>query len=385
MVLALATTMALAPAISEGTAFGAGTPDVPTSQQLASMRAQASAVQAQLSAGAKTLDAARATLAQLQRKATAANAAAAKLDADLVGLRAQVTRFASDLYENPQPDTITKILSDGDVMRSLQAAQLLAFANSNRTEVLRKVAVEGQQSKVLRAQAAQEVAAAAVVQKSVTAQVAVLQAQATKAEAKLNAAEAAYAAEQARLAAERAAKAKAARDEAARAAAARRAQEIANNLTISAAECDAASHGPFPPGAWGGYSDGLIPNSALCSIIGGGALRPDAAVAFNKMSQAYAKAFGSPLCITASYRPYSDQVRLFRLEPSFAAVPGTSNHGWGVAVDLGCGVQNYGSAQYRWMTAHAGAYGWVHPAWALHNPFEPWHWEFGHPGGSGGT
>jgi hypothetical protein len=31
------------------------------------------------------------------------------------------------------------------------------------------------------------------------------------------------------------------------------------------------------------------------------------------------------------------------------------------------------------MTAHAGAYGWVHPSWALHNPFEPWHWEFGHP------
>jgi LAS superfamily LD-carboxypeptidase LdcB len=123
----------------------------------------------------------------------------------------------------------------------------------------------------------------------------------------------------------------------------------------------------------------------LCAIIGGGSLRPDAAVAFNKMSQAYAKTFGRPLCITASYRPYADQVRLFREETSFAAVPGTSNHGWGLAVDLGCGVQNYGSAQYRWMTQHAGAYGWVHPNWALHNPFEPWHWEYGHLGGSGTT
>ena len=121
------------------------------------------------------------------------------------------------------------------------------------------------------------------------------------------------------------------------------------------------------------------------AIIGGGRLRPDAAIAFNKMSQAYARAFGSPICVTDSYRSYSDQVAVFRKRPAFAAVPGTSNHGWGLAVDLGCGIQNYGSPQYRWMTAHAGEFGWVHPTWALHNPFEPWHWEFGHPGGSGGT
>jgi hypothetical protein len=29
------------------------------------------------------------------------------------------------------------------------------------------------------------------------------------------------------------------------------------------------------------------------------------------------------------------------------------------------------------MEAHAGKYGWIHPAWAYSNPFEPWHWEFG--------
>lgn len=370
---------------SPAPALAATTTDVPTSQQLAQLRAQASAVQAELSAGAKKLDAARGQLKQLQQKAAAAKSAAAKLDGKLDGLRVQVARLASDLYERPDPDTVTKILSGDDIARSLQATQLLTFAEAHRTEVLREVAADTQQSKVLRAQADQDVAAAAKIQKSVSAQVASLQTKATKAAAKLEAAQAAYEKEQARLAAERAAKAKAARQEAARAAAARRARELANRVNASPAECTAAAGQSYPAGRWGGYSDGLIPASALCAIIGGGSLRPDAAVAFNKMSQAYARSFGHPLCITASYRPYSDQVRLFREEPSFAAVPGTSNHGWGLAVDLGCGVQNYGSAQYRWMTQHAGAYGWVHPSWALHNPFEPWHWEYGHPGGSGTT
>jgi LAS superfamily LD-carboxypeptidase LdcB len=76
---------------------------------------------------------------------------------------------------------------------------------------------------------------------------------------------------------------------------------------------------------------------------------------------------------------------VFRERPSLAAVPGTSNHGWGLAVDLGCGVQSSRSAQYRWMIANAGRFGWVHPSWAFHDPFEPWHWEFGHLSGAGGT
>jgi hypothetical protein len=371
--------------VSPTTAIAAATTDVPTTTQLAQMRAEANAVQAELSAGAKKLDAARSQLKQLQQKAAGAKGAADKLDAKLVGLRVQISRLAGDLYERKDPDTITKILSGDDLARSLQATQLLAYAEAHRTEVLREVAVDTAQSKVLRAQADQNVAAAAKIQKSVTAQVASLQVKASKAATKLEAAQAAYEKEQARLAAERAAKAKAARAEAARAAAARRAVELANSLNASPAECTAAAGQSYPSGPWGGYSDGLIPASALCAILGGGSLRPDAAVAFNKMSQAYARTFGRSICITASYRPYADQVRLFRQEPSFAAVPGTSNHGWGLAVDLGCGVQNYGSAQYRWMTQHAGAYGWVHPSWAVHNPFEPWHWEFGHPGGSGGT
>lgn len=374
-ITALATVLSLSP-VGAGQALAAQAPKPPTLQQLNALKADAAAVQARLTAGAKKLDAARAQLAQLQSKASAATAAADKLDAKLAVLRQQISQFAGDLYENPMPDMITRVLSDDDIDKSIQAAQLLKFANGNRTQVLRQVAVDGQQAKVLRATAAQNVKAADAVQKSISQQVKALQAESAKAATRLQAAQVAYQKEQARLAAERAAKAKAARDEAARAAAARRAAALAADSAMAVSDC--RSRGGYPSGSWGGYADGLIPSSDLCAIIGGGRLRPDAAIAFNKMSQAYARTFGHAICVTDSYRSYASQVAVFRKTPRLAAVPGTSNHGWGLAVDLGCGIQNYGSAQYRWMTAHAGAYGWVHPSWALHNPFEPWHWEFGH-------
>ncbi len=359
-----------------GIAVAAQANNVPTAQQLAAIRARASAVQADLTAGTKRLQAAQARLAQLQKKADSAKAAAAKLDATLAGMRKEVAQIAGDLYENPVPDLLARVLSDEDLARSLQANQLLDYANGKRTKVLRDVAVDGQRAKELRTEADQSLAEAAKLKKSVAAQVVALQDKAEKAAKTLEAAQAAYDKEQARLAAERAAKAKAAREAAARAAAARRAQQLAGSQAVAIPACSGRS---YSVGAgWGGYSNGLIPASALCSIIGGGRLRPDAAVAFNKMSQAYAKAFGHAICVTDSYRSYSGQVSVYRRKPSLAAVPGTSNHGWGLAVDLGCGIQNYGSAQYRWMTQHAGAYGWVHPAWAVRNPFEPWHWEFGY-------
>lgn len=378
----------IAPAVpaSAATANHAATANnVPTSQALAAMRAEAAKANAQLAAGAKKLDAARAQLSAQQAKAAAAKAAASKVDAKLAGVQAQLKVYASDIYEHPQASAMSAIISaDGRLSASLQANDLLGFVNRGRTEVLRQVSIDSQQAKVLRAKADQANAAAAAIQKSVSAQVSALQAQATKVSKQLSAAQAAYDAEQARLAAERAAAVKAARDAAARAAARAEAERQARARQQSVQPPSDCHPGSYPSGPWGGYSDGLIPASQLCAIIGGGMLRPDAAVAFNRMTQAYAQAFGSPLCINASYRPYADQVRLFRQEPGFAAVPGTSNHGWGLAVDLGCGVQNFGSPQYRWMVANAGRYGFVHPGWATRNPFEPWHWEFGHPGGSGG-
>jgi murein DD-endopeptidase MepM/ murein hydrolase activator NlpD len=132
---------------------------------------------------------------------------------------------------------------------------------------------------------------------------------------------------------------------------------------------------------WGGYSNGIIPAGKLCGVASGHMLRCDAAAAYQKLSAAYRAQFGTSLCITDSYRSYASQVNLYQRKPSLAALPGTSNHGWGVAVDLCGGINRYNTKQYQWMKAHAPAYGWVHPAWAEQggNREEPWHWEFGNP------
>jgi cell wall-associated NlpC family hydrolase len=132
-------------------------------------------------------------------------------------------------------------------------------------------------------------------------------------------------------------------------------------------------------GAWGGWSNGQVPRDQLCSIGDGHRLRCDAAAAYTAMSAAYAAAFGRPLCITDSYRSLDAQVDAHHRKPAITAVPGTSNHGWGLAVDLCGGINVFGTAQTAWMQVNAAHYGWVHPDWAQaggQNP-EPWHWEYG--------
>jgi cell wall-associated NlpC family hydrolase len=140
----------------------------------------------------------------------------------------------------------------------------------------------------------------------------------------------------------------------------------------------------YPPSSvegrsWGGYPNGLIPPSALCPLgEGSHALRCDAAAAYRAMSAAFAAELGEPLCITDSYRTYAGQVRLYGEKPALAAVPGTSNHGWGLAVDLCGGVQTFGTREYAWMVDNAGRFGWLHPTWADpgNGREEPWHWEY---------
>jgi cell wall-associated NlpC family hydrolase len=146
-------------------------------------------------------------------------------------------------------------------------------------------------------------------------------------------------------------------------------------------ECGNTVYPPSYDGArqWGGYPNGLIPPSAMCPLgVGGHSLRCDAAAAYRAMSASFAAAFGSPICITDSYRTYVSQVRLYGEKPALAAVPGTSNHGWGLAVDLCGGIEHYGTTQYNWMKANAGRFGYLHPDWAEpgHGREEPWHWEY---------
>jgi len=129
---------------------------------------------------------------------------------------------------------------------------------------------------------------------------------------------------------------------------------------------------------WQGYGNGLMPASELCRIPGGQKLRCDAAAQYESLADAYTAHFHKPLCITDSYRPWRVQAALLLRKPGLAAVPGTSNHGWGQAVDLCDGINDYGTPQHEWMLANAPGYGWVSPDWARQGGRrqEPWHWEF---------
>ncbi|MCW2543556.1 MAG: hypothetical protein JWM40_1108 [Frankiales bacterium] len=129
-----------------------------------------------------------------------------------------------------------------------------------------------------------------------------------------------------------------------------------------------------------GQQNGNLDPASLCPLwMGGGATaKGTAAAAFNKMSKYHAATVGSPLCVTGGYRSYQRQVELYREKPGLAAVPGTSEHGWGNAIDFCGGVQDSGSAASAWMRRNAGSFGWFHPSWAEPSGSkpEPWHWEF---------
>jgi cell wall-associated NlpC family hydrolase len=138
--------------------------------------------------------------------------------------------------------------------------------------------------------------------------------------------------------------------------------------------------GPTTP-QWGGWANGRIPAEALCKLAASGhALRCDAAASYAQLDAAYTAEFGTPLRITDSYRAFGAQVAAYYSKPALAAVPGTSNHGWALAVDLGGGVNVAGTPQWTWMTANAARFGFVQPDWAGpggEKP-EPWHWEYGY-------
>lgn len=100
-------------------------------------------------------------------------------------------------------------------------------------------------------------------------------------------------------------------------------------------------------------------------------LQCDAAAALTAANADYVAQTGASLVLTDSYRSYSLQQRTRALKPRTAARPGTSNHGWGMAVDMD-------RESARWLTEHGADYGWVHPDWAHAHGSRPewWHLEY---------
>jgi D-alanyl-D-alanine carboxypeptidase len=143
----------------------------------------------------------------------------------------------------------------------------------------------------------------------------------------------------------------------------------------------AGAPGPRPVGGYGtmvpppdvaGYGNGRIPAEALAPVGQGSHRLWGPAAASWRNVVAAAAADGIELRITDSYRPYAEQVDLAERKGLYrdgglAAVPGTSTHGWGMAVDAD--VRD--PATMDWLRTHGPRFGWVETT-----PREPWHWEF---------
>jgi len=122
-------------------------------------------------------------------------------------------------------------------------------------------------------------------------------------------------------------------------------------------------------------SNGRLSKSSLCTLPEKGqALQSEAAGSFIVMNQAYKTLFGRNICLDDSYRSLADQYSVRASRGYLAATPGTSMHGWGLAVDL-CSEMLSG-ASGKWIRANAPVYGWENPPWAKTSKYEPWHWEY---------
>ena len=130
--------------------------------------------------------------------------------------------------------------------------------------------------------------------------------------------------------------------------------------------------------------NGRLPPSALSPLTGpgGGQLRHDAAADWNRLAAAAARD-GVTITSSSTYRTYQTQLQLWNnstrplaTRSNWVARPGYSNHGWGIAVDVGeiyghsaSSAQNV--AAYRWLTTNAGRFNFYQRM-----TWEPWHWEY---------
>jgi D-alanyl-D-alanine carboxypeptidase len=120
------------------------------------------------------------------------------------------------------------------------------------------------------------------------------------------------------------------------------------------------------------WPNGRVPAHVLTPISGSGdhRLAGPAAPAFEKMAAAAARD-GVSFGVNDSYRSFDSQVELARRKGLYsqgglAATPGTSQHGWGLAVDL-----DLDPKAQAWMRANGPTFGFHEDV-----PREPWHWTF---------
>ncbi len=130
-------------------------------------------------------------------------------------------------------------------------------------------------------------------------------------------------------------------------------------------------NGDMLPNGLAAHQNGRVPDAALTPVGDTGhRLWQPAAQQLTRLIDD-ARAQGVTIGITDSYRTYDTQVDLVRRKGLYsqgglAAAPGTSDHGWGLAVDL-----RLDDRAQAWMRANAERYGF-----AEDTPREPWHWAY---------
>lgn len=105
-----------------------------------------------------------------------------------------------------------------------------------------------------------------------------------------------------------------------------------------------------------------------------------------RLNNAFKKEFGKNLDIDLAYRTLDTQKFYYsELGPYIAAKPGTSNHGWGLAIDLPESYNySFNGKYYKWLKVNSKKYNWVHRknleqyrANGTKNPYaEAWHFEY---------
>lgn len=126
-----------------------------------------------------------------------------------------------------------------------------------------------------------------------------------------------------------------------------------------------------PPAELRPFGNGRVPPSAMVAIgHGDHRLHAPAARAFQQM-EAAARADGITFGVITSYRDFQTQHRLAQekglySEGGLAAEPGTSNHGWGLSIDL-----DLDPRAQEWMREHGWRFGFVEDV-----AREPWHWTY---------
>ena len=111
-------------------------------------------------------------------------------------------------------------------------------------------------------------------------------------------------------------------------------------------------------------------------------LLPEVVEDFNRMAKAFFEHFdGTKYPVNETYRTFSGQVQAkanwtSKGKPANAATPGTSNHGWGTAMDWS--ARGFHTDAYKWQLENGHKYNWINPSWAQEDGSRPEAWHIEH-------